>query len=320
MQIYRNLSQLPKDFGPCIASIGNFDGVHRGHQSILRGVCERARALGMRSIAISFDPHPMRILQPEKAPLLLAPLGERLRLLQRVGLDATLLLDFTPELAEKSAHAFAADILRDALHLRELHEGPDFRFGRHAEAGMSDLAELGRKMGFEVVPHPKLFHRGLPVSSSNIRALVTAGEVKKARWLLGHPFALLSSQIRGRGVGTKLLVPTINLIPHKEIMPANGVYLTWLRIGEQEFESVTNIGVRPTFGELELAIEVHLLDFRELELTPEMPLELSFLDRLREEQRFESHVELKTQILQDVAQAQRYFRLARRLVQRENFL
>lgn len=316
MQIYRNLTELPKDFGPCIASIGNFDGVHRGHQSVLRGVAERARALGLRSVAISFDPHPMRILQPEKAPLLLAPLGERLRLLSRVGLDATLLLNFSAELAEMSAREFAATVLRDALHIRELYEGPDFRFGRHAEAGMSDLAEIGREMGFKVVPRPKLFHRGLPVSSSNIRALVTAGEVKKARWLLGHPFALLSSQIRGRGVGTKLLVPTINLIPHKEIMPTNGVYLTWLRIGNQEFESVTNIGVRPTFGELELAIEVHLLDFRAVELTPETPLELSFLDRLREERKFDSSVELMAQILRDVAQAQRYFRLARKLVVR----
>jgi riboflavin kinase/FMN adenylyltransferase len=311
---------VPSGYGPSVVAIGNFDGVHRGHLSILKDLCGRARARNARAIAITFDPHPLRLLRPHQAPKLITPLPERLRLLADTGLDATLVLPFTREFSEYSAEGFAQDILVRTLGAVEVHEGDSFRFGYGAQAGMSELRALGQKLGFQAFTHPVLTVRGLSVSSSQIRALITEGAVSRARALLGRPFAILSTQARGRGIGTRLLVPTVNLAPYGELVPAHGVYVTRLRIGDRPdapcFNAVTNAGNRPTFGEYSYAIESYLLDYdpsNAPEVTPETPLELSFLARIRAEQRFPSPEALKQQILRDVTHAQRYFRLARKI-------
>jgi riboflavin kinase/FMN adenylyltransferase len=314
MQVLRSLDSIPESLTRTVLAIGNFDGVHRGHRVIIERVRERAYLLGAQSVAVTFEPHPVRVLRPELAPKLITPLGERLELLAETGIDATVVIPFTEAFSRLSAHEFADGILRRSLRTVEVHEGDNFRFGHGARAGTPELEELGRELGFAVVTHAALTVRGVCVSSSQIRQCILAGEMATARALLGRPFSIRSTQARGRGIGTRLTVPTINLARYDELLPANGVYITRLSVGAgadaQVFEAVTNAGNRPTFGEDSYAIESHLLNFRPIDLTEETPLELCFLARVRAEQRFSSPEALKTQILRDVAQARRYFRLA----------
>jgi len=314
MQVIRSLDTIPANLTRTILAIGNFDGMHRGHQEILRKVRERAQQLEAQSAAVSFDPHPVRVLRPEQAPRLITPLSQRLDLLAQSGIDVTLVIPFTEEFSQLSAHDFADGVLRQSLHAIEVHEGDNFRFGHGARAGTAELEQLGRELGFTVVAHPALTIRGVAVSSSKIRQRIAAGDVSCARMLMGRPFSIRSTRARGRGIGTRLTVPTINLAPYSELVPGNGVYITRITIGSglnrETFEAVTNAGNRPTFGEDSYAIESHLLDFRPVELSKDTPIEVCFLSRVRAEQRFESPEALKTQILQDVAHARRYFRLA----------
>ncbi len=304
-----------------IVAIGNFDGVHCGHRAILREVQERARAANAQSVVVTFDPHPLRVLRPTEAPLLITPMAERLRLLAGTGVDAVLVLPFTAEFSRSSARSFAADILKYALGAIAVHEGDNFRFGYQAEADVETLRVFGREMGFAVAAHSVLHRRGYAVSSSQVRALVAEGQVARARALLGRPFSIHSHPARGRGIGTRLLVPTVNLAPYAELKPAHGVYTTRLRVGAgadaRLFDAVTNCGNRPTFGEDSYAIESHLLDYEPatapLDLTESTLLELSFLQRIRAEQRFPDPEALKAQIFRDVAYARRYLRLAKQL-------
>ncbi len=307
--VFRSLAEIPADFGPTVATIGNFDGVHLGHREILSAVAEEARQLNARAVAVTFDPHPEHILRPASAPLMLTPLAERLRLLAATGVDAVLVLRFDSELAALPAGTFVRDILSRALNVRSVHEGRNFRFGHGAEAGVAELAEFGAKYGFTARIHDAVHVHGLEVSSSAVRALLAAGDVRRARWMLGRPFAVLSTPAQGRGIGTRLLVPTVNLAPYDELLPAIGVYVTRLNIDGIRFRAVTNVGNRPTFGEASFAVESHILDFEPVDLTEETPLELEFLLRLRGEVAFPSPEALKAQILADVARAKRYFRL-----------
>jgi riboflavin kinase/FMN adenylyltransferase len=313
MQVFRSLSEVPPGFGPSVVAIGNFDGVHCGHRAILSNLCARARAQNARSLAITFDPHPLKLLRPLQAPKLLTPLPARLRLLAETGLDATLVLPFTEAFSQWPAEQFAASVLARCLRAVEVHEGDNFRFGHNASAGMEELRVLGARLGFSVRRHPVLTIRGTRVSSSEVRALIAAGQVSRARALLGRPFSVHSTQARGRGIGTKLLVPTVNLARYDELLPGNGVYVTRLAIAGEPFDTVTNVGNRPTFGEDSFAVESYILSYREVELTPETPLELTFLERIRGERRFDSPELLRAQIMIDVAHAQRYFRLMRSL-------
>jgi riboflavin kinase/FMN adenylyltransferase len=314
MNVFRSIRDLPASLGPTVIAIGNFDGVHRGHQIIIRRVRERARELGAISIAVTFDPHPVAVLHPEKAPGLITPMPHRLALLAETGLDAALVLPFTHEFSELSAHDFAQGILREALHAVEVHEGDNFRFGHGANAGLAELKDLGQQLGFAVVAHGALQVRGIIISSSQVRRKIACGSLALTRALLGRPFSIQSTPARGRGIGSKLTVPTINLAPYSGLLPPNGVYVTRLRIGTgsdaRTFNAVTNAGVRPTFGEDSFAVESYLLDFVPMELAEDTPLELCFLARIREERRFPSPEALKAQILRDVAWAQRYFRRA----------
>ncbi len=319
MRIYRQLADLPANFGPSIATIGNFDGVHRGHQWVIAEVVARARELNQASVAITFDPHPARVLRPGASLPLITPLTRKLELLEATGLDAVLVLPFTEELSHHTARAFATDVLQQALHVTELHEGENFRFGYQAEAGIESLEALGRELGFTVRVYAPRTLRGGPVSSSRIRQLITAGDVSHARALLGQPFAIDSTPASGRGYGTRYTVPTINLAPYTELLPANGVYITILTIGTgpsaETFDAVTNVGNRPTFGADSFTVESHLLNFHPLEgeqaLTEQTPLTLAFLHRLRAEMRWPSPEALREQIGRDVRQAQRYFTLCR---------
>ena len=293
-----------------IASIGNFDGVHCGHKWVIERVKARAASLGLRSLAITLDPHPVRLLRPELPHTLITPLEVKLKLLAATGLDATLVLPFTPELSRLSAEQFARDVLRDAVRAREVHEGENFRFGHGAAVDIHGLEKLGQELGFATQTYAPYLIRGAAVSSSRIRNLITAGRVSEARTLLGRPFSVESTPASGRGFGTRYTVPTINLASYQELLPAHGVYVTSLRVGSKRFQGVTNVGNRPTFGEDSFTVETHLLDFEPIELRATTGLELTFLLHLREERRWPTPEALKAQIMKDVGRAQRYFRLA----------
>ncbi|MGC2108241.1 MAG: bifunctional riboflavin kinase/FAD synthetase [Candidatus Korobacteraceae bacterium] len=309
MQVFRNLQDVPAQFGPTVVSVGNFDGVHRAHQEVVRHMAERARMLGGEAVVVTFDPHPLRILRPDAAPRLLTPLPAKLNLLEKTGVDAVLVLPFTRDLSLMTAEDFAREVLANTLHAREVHEGYNFHFGHKAQGNVNTLAELGRQAGFEVKIYPEQLLRGHHLSSSQIRRLIANGEVGKARALLGRPFSIFSHPGRGRGYGHKYTVPTINLARYDELVPADGVYITWLRVSGECFDAVTNIGNRPTFGAESFAIESHLLNFHPIELLPDTDLELIFLKRLRPEIKFPSVEALREQIGKDVNKAKRFFRL-----------
>lgn len=308
MRTFTSLKAIPKDFGPTVLSVGNFDGVHRGHQFVLGKMSERARALGAKSMVLTFDPHPIRILRPKEAPPLITPLPEKLRLLAETGLDAALVLPFSRDLSMMPPFEFAESILATSLHAVEVHEGSNFRFGHKKEGDVPRLKEFGQKLGFEVVVYQGMKYRGHMLSSSDVRRVVKAGNMARARHLLGHPFSIVSTPGRGRGYGHKYTVPTINLTRYNELIPKDGVYITQIQVGEELFDSVTNVGVRPTFGPDSFAIESHILNFHPLELTAETPIRLIFLKRLRNEIKFPSTDALKEQIGLDVNKAVRYFR------------
>src|SRR6266481_6997687 len=308
MQVFHKLEDVPADYGPTLVSIGNFDGVHRAHTHVLREIVTRARQQGAKAMAVTFEPHPVRILKPDSGLKLITPTPEKLRLLQASGLDAVLLLPFGRDLSLMTPRQFAEEILRKRLHAREVHEGFNFHFGHKAEGNVHLLAELGHELGFEVKVYPEMKLRGDPVSSSQVRKLLSEGRISRARHLLGHPFSMLSTPGRGRGYGTRYTVPTINLSRYEEFVPRDGVYVTRTRVGDECFDSVTNVGGRPTFGSDSFAIESHVLNFHPLELSAETEVEIHFLDRLRDEIKFPSVEALKEQIGRDVRKAQKYLR------------
>ncbi|MBI1739935.1 MAG: bifunctional riboflavin kinase/FAD synthetase [Acidobacteriales bacterium] len=308
MHVFHKLADVPADFGPAIVSVGNFDGVHRAHRFVLSEIVARAKARQARSMAVTFEPHPIRILRPDHNLKLLTPTPEKILLLAETGIDAVLLLPFTRDLSLMTPHHFAHEILKKRLHACEVHEGYNFHFGHKASGNIQTLCELGREMGFEVHDYPEMRLRGEPVSSSHIRKLLRDGRVSRARHLLARPFSILSTAGRGRGYGSKYTVPTINLARYEELAPKDGVYITRTRVGNEGFDSVTNIGNRPTFGADLFAVESHLLNFHPLEVTAETEIEIHFLDRLRDEIKFPSVDALREQIGRDVAKAQKYFR------------
>jgi riboflavin kinase/FMN adenylyltransferase len=312
MRLFRQLDEISRDFGPTIVSVGNFDGVHRAHAHVLGEMLARARQKNAKAVAVTFEPHPMRILRPDSSFKLITPTTEKLRFLEQTGVDAVLLLPFTRDLSLMTPHQFAHRILKQALKAVEVHEGYNFRFGHKAAGDVGMLTDFGREMGFEVKAYPERKLRGEPVSSSHIRKLIGAGRVSRARHLLGKPFRILSTAGRGRGYGSKYTVPTINLSRYEELVPGDGVYVTRTRVGEECFDSVTNVGKRPTFGEESFAIETHLLNFHPIELRAETEVELFFLNRLRDEIKFPSVDALREQIAKDVKKARRYFHLLSR--------
>jgi riboflavin kinase/FMN adenylyltransferase len=309
LQVFESLEEIPRDFGPTVVSVGNFDGIHRAHRKLFDSIRVRAQELGARSIIVTFDPHPTRILHPHGGPPLITPMERKMEVLAETGVDAALVLPFTRDLSMAPAFEFAEEVLCNRLQAIELHEGFNFRFGHKAEGDVLRLREFGKKLGFTVVAYEPMKWGELIISSSNVRAVVLGGKVEAARHLLGRVFSIDSTPGRGRGYGTKYTVPTVNLARYDELTPALGVYVSEMRINGEDFQSVTNVGNRPTFGADSFAIESYILNFHPIALTAETPIRLSFLHRLRAEKKFPSTEALKEQIGHDVVRAQRYFRL-----------
>jgi riboflavin kinase / FMN adenylyltransferase len=312
MKVYRSLESVPPDFGPSALTIGNFDGVHFGHRQILRRVVQVARERGWRASVLTFDPHPTRIVAPERTPPLLTSPERRADLMAEEGIEQVLILPFTRDVAELSPEEFARNLVAERLGARAVLVGENFRFGRRQAGNVCTLEELGRKLGFltEVIPTAKC--RGRTVSSSVIRQAIEAGRVALAARLLQHPYFIDGIVVKGHGVGSKQTVPTLNLDTTAEVIPARGVYLTRTRNLETgaTWNSITNAGYRPTFGgDPQLSVETFLLD--PLEGGPPQRIRVEFLCRVRDERKFETPEALRTQILKDVQVARNYFRRAK---------
>jgi riboflavin kinase/FMN adenylyltransferase len=296
-----------------VATVGNFDGVHRGHQQLLSAVAADARRRGLPSLAVTFAPHPARILRPEAAPRLITPGSSKAELIAACGLDLFLELPFHRDLSLLSPREFVERILVGGAGARAVHEGENFRFGHRQQGTVETLRELGREWGFEVTIHPAVVAGGAVVSSSRVRAVIAAGEVAQARELLGRAFAVRGLIAPGRGIGRQRTVPTLNLQHYEELLPGNGVYYTQVSVaGGAAQPALTNVGVRPTFGEGgPLSVESHLLRPPASGIPAHLgdTLEIAFLGRLRDEQRFASAEALKAQIQADVAAAESFFNL-----------
>ena len=309
MRIYRSLAEVPADFGPSALTIGNFDGVHRGHRRILRRLVALARERGWKPSVLTFDPHPTRVVAPERTPPLLTSPLRRAELMRAEGVEQVLILHFVPEVARLTPEEFVRDIVAGRLGARAALVGANFRFGHRHAGDFHTLEELGRRYGYETEIVDAVSCRGRTVSSSAIRELLGVGRVSLAARFLERPYALEGEVKGGRGVGSKQTVPTLNLDTNAETIPARGVYATrTLDLDDgREWNSITNIGYRPTFGESsERTIETFLLD--PLEGEPPRRIRVAFLHRLREERKFDNPDALKARILADARVARNYFR------------
>jgi riboflavin kinase/FMN adenylyltransferase len=294
MTVFRSPAEVPASFGPSAVTIGNFDGVHTGHRQIMRQVV----GTGLTPVVLTFDPHPAKVLAPDRAPKLLMTMAQRLRAFESEGIATVLVLPFSLEFARLSPEEFAQRILAGTLNARKILVGEDFRFGYKQEGNIETL----QRLGFEVLPAGAVLKRGERISSTAIRKLITEGSVSRACRMLGSPFALEGPVVKGQGIGSKQTVPTLNLAPENEVLPGNGVYVT----RANGIPSITNVGYRPTFDGQGLTVETFLLGPFD-GVTPER-LEVQFLAFVRGERRFESPEALKKQILHDAGVAARLHR------------
>lgn len=297
----------PLGWRDSVVAVGNFDGVHLGHQALLAAAVTRARASGSLSVALTFDPHPSQVVAPRQTPGCLMTLEQRAALIQETGLDRLAVLPFTPGIAAWAPEEFVQRVLVTALDAGGVIVGQGFRFGHRRAGGVDELRRLGQAAGFEVVAHEPVLQGGLPISSTRIREAVAGGQVAQAAALLGRPFFVEGVVVRGAGRGRTLAVPTANIEPTNEFLPERGVYAARCGLEQQndlEWPAVVNVGRRPTFdGGGVLLVEAHLLEFQG-DLYGRL-LRVGFLTRLRSERRFSGPDALKKQILEDVAQARR---------------
>jgi riboflavin kinase/FMN adenylyltransferase len=296
-----------------VLTIGNFDGIHLGHQAILRGAVERAGELGAVSTALTFDPSPRRVLRPESAPRQLSTTAQRQEWFAEAGLESAIILPFTLELSKLTPEQFVQQILVRNLNVRTVLVGENFRFGHQQTGNIDTLIDLSHKHGFEVAVVPPVSYRGEIISSTAIRREIANGCVMHAARLLGRPFVLTGELVAGTGTGRKFTFPTLNLKPEQELLPARGVYITrTLLEGETKSRrSVTNIGMRPTFNGTAQTVETHLLDFT-AEVSAKR-IQLQFWKRLRPEKKFAGADELRTQIAADIAKSRQFFARLRAL-------
>jgi riboflavin kinase/FMN adenylyltransferase len=286
-------------------TVGNFDGLHLGHQKILQSVRERARATGQRGAVITFDPHPMRVLQPERAPLMIQTLSQRLAGFEQMGLDAALVLRFNRALSLVSPEEFIERILVGGLRAGAILVGANFRFGHRGAGDVRLLGECGKRDGFEVEIIAPVEVGGQIVSSTAIRDAVASGDVAGAIPLLGRAFSLTGEIRAGAGRGRTILFPTLNLTPEQELLPRLGVYATETGVGGKLYASVTNVGTRPTFDGAGVTVESHLFGFSE-HLAGGL-MEVHFHERIRDERKFSGADELRAQIARDIETAQKFF-------------
>jgi riboflavin kinase/FMN adenylyltransferase len=316
VRVVRGSAALPGPPRRPVLTIGNFDGIHIGHRAILRTVTDRARALDGEAVVYTFDPHPRKVLQGERAPGLLTTTEQKLELLAAAQIDLVVLEAFDEAFSRTTPETFVRECVHARIAPREVYVGYDFHFGRDREGSMRTLTELGPRLGFAVTIIPEVTIAGRDVSSTRIRELLAAGEAQEAALLLGRPYAIRGAVVRGDQRGRTLGFPTANVAPETEVLPGHGVYAGGARLLDEPpaggagpprgavFAAVTNVGRRPTFKPDDPPLaEAHLLDFsgdlygRRIEVT--------FEARLRAERRFPGPDALREQIARDVAEARR---------------
>jgi riboflavin kinase/FMN adenylyltransferase len=299
-----------------VGTIGNFDGVHRGQRAALDQVVARGRELGVPSMVITFDPHPMSVLRPDQAPLLLTTPQQKARLLEEAGVGVLLVVRFTPELSRVTARQFVRDFLHDRLSLQEVYVGEGFVFGHKREGNVDLLREMGEDLGLRTVAIEEVLSKGERISSTRIRRAVGDGKIGDAAGMLGRPYSIEGVIMRGDRMGQKLGWPTINVTPDNKLLPADGVYAgrVFFPSYPASFDCVTNIGTRPTVYEnYQRVVESHILEFKS-DVYGER-VEVSFYKRLREERIFPTVMDLSAQIARDVEATREYF--ARKRMEQE---
>jgi len=291
---------------PTVLTLGVFDGLHLGHQLIMRTVVDRARAAGAVPTVITFDPHPRAVLHPESAPPLLQTLDQKVEGFGVLGIEQTIVIRFTQVFSNIRAEDFLREVVKERLQAKEVYLGRGFAFGHNREGNIELLRRVSNDLGFVADEVPEVQLRNQRVSSSRIRQLLVEGNVNLARRLLGRPYGVEGLIQRGAQRGATLGFPTANLHPHNRVIPRNGVYVTGALIDGQWRRSVTNVGVRPTFGtEAEPSVETFVMNWAG-DLYGDV-LRVRFLHRLRDERKFGSVEELKKQIEKDVQRADSYF-------------
>lgn len=321
MKVISKPSQFRRVPGPIFLAAGFFDGLHNGHRMVLAGTLERAREVGGQAWVLTFDRHPLSVIAPSKCPPLLCSLDDRLRLLEDLGVDGVLVLEFTRRLALQEPETFVKWLCGkpresgaeaagggDSAKLNEVRCGHNWRFGRRAEGTPELLAGYGKLYGFRVVIVPYAEYKGVEISSTRIRYAVREGRLKDAAIMLGRPYSIREKVVSGRGLGKTLCVATANVRPNAEVLPPNGVYAVRVVHAGAAYNGVSNLGVRPTFsgGNLEhTVLETHLLGF-DGDLYGH-DIEVCFIARLRDERAFDSTQALARQIRQDIKDAQPHF-------------
>ena len=314
LESVRGTAKLEHPLRRPVLTIGNFDGLHVGHRAIMKTVLARARDLGGEAVVYTFDPHPRKVLHPDRAPQLLTTLDQKLELLEEMGVDVAIVEPFDRQFAEIEPETFVREYIHRRIRPMEVYVGYDFHFGRDREGSMRLLTEMGPRLGFSVTIIPEVTIDGRDVNSTRIRELLGQGDVQETERLLGRPFRSRGIVVEGLKRGRTLGFPTANISPQNEVLPESGVYAGWTRFvddGEPargvQVPTVTNVGQRPTFEDaVGLVAEAHLIDF-----TGDVygrRIDVSFERRLREERRFESPDALKEQIQKDVAEAHRWLR------------
>jgi riboflavin kinase/FMN adenylyltransferase len=303
MRIIQALDRYPADAPPCVVAQGTFDGMHLGHQAVIRRAVERARDLGVPAVAVTFDPLPMAVLRPADAPPEILPLEERLEAIAAVGPATALVIRFDPEFSRVEAEPFVRDVLIGLLRAREVVVGFNHTFGRGARGTPELLRKLAAPLGIGVHVVEPLTVGGVTVSSTAVREALRQGDVESAAALLGRPYGIRGRVTRGAMRGRTLGFPTANLAPDGPVLLASGVYAARAEWDGGSASAVVNVGIRPTFGESALVIEAHLLDVS-VDLY-DRRLTLSFLARIRDEMKFPSLDALRARIGQDVALARK---------------
>ena len=315
MKIIRNLQEITSPIPGAVVTIGNFDGVHLGHREIFRRVVRQARATGGTSVVFTFVPHPLKLLDPTRAPRLINTYAEKERLIAASCIDVLICAPFTAEMASLTAETFVSRVLVGKIGVRHLVIGHDYAFGRGRKGDIGFLRRQGETLGFAVEVLGPVAQGAEACSSTRIRELIAGGEVAAVVEPLGRHFSLEGTVMHGAGRGEKLGFPTANLQSDKELLPRPGVYAVKARHGDRMIDGVANIGCNPTFGAGELTIEVHLLDFHQ-ELYGEK-LRLYFIERLREEICFSNPAELVQAIAEDVRRSREILAAARVIQYRE---
>jgi riboflavin kinase/FMN adenylyltransferase len=301
MILITDLKNIRKKFDNSILTLGNFDGLHLGHQELVRMIIRRARETGALSMVVTFRPHPLKILAPEKCPPLISIYEEKIKLFERLGIDVLVKIPFTLEFSTMPPEDFVRDVLCGTLGAKEIFVGYNYRFGKGREGDIRTLRGLGEKYGFTVREIEQIAFGGEVISSTKIRTLLREGDVEHAAKLLGRTYAITGIVVKGDGRGKGLGFPTANIAPKHSIIPADGVYAVRLIVREKVYDGIANIGMRPTFNKKVLAIEVHVFDFNE-DIYGE-DISLYFIRKIREEKKFKGAEALVTQIKSDIETA-----------------